>query len=167
MKMQEFFLGRVTKGQKEKLSAEYNERAKNPHKKSAIPTKKFDGVQLPYVEIEMTDGTLCDLSNKPRTIKLLYVCHQHGKHEIFSLEETSSCEYEAIVLSPFICSHPDYGPRGGGEDEINCVPQDKATKKPRALAALETESIKLRHQKVMVKNMAGIVFSSNISEILV
>ncbi|XP_015118553.1 endoplasmic reticulum lectin 1 isoform X2 [Diachasma alloeum] len=149
VKVQEFYLGRFPKGQKEKLSSEYDELAKNPDKKSAIPTKKFDGIQMPYVEIEMTDGTICDLSNKPRTIKLLYVCHQQGKHEILSLEETSSCEYEAIVLSPFICSHPDYGPRGGGEDEINCVPQDKAPKRPRALAALEAESLKLRHQKVM------------------
>ncbi|XP_011300499.1 endoplasmic reticulum lectin 1 isoform X2 [Fopius arisanus] len=149
VKVQEFYLGRFPKGQKEKLSLEYDELAKNPDKKSLIPTKKFDGIQMPYVEIEMTDGTICDLSNKPRTIKLLYMCHQHGKHEILSLEETSSCEYEAIVLSPFICSHPDYGPRGGGEDEINCVPQDKAGKVPRALDALEAESYKLRHQKVM------------------
>ncbi|XP_034950464.1 endoplasmic reticulum lectin 1 isoform X2 [Chelonus insularis] len=145
----EFYLGTFTKAERAKLSAEYDERAKNPDKTYSVPTKKFDGVQMPYVEIQMTDGTQCDLSNKPRTIRLLYVCHQHGKHEIYSLEETASCEYEAIILTPLICSHPDYDPRGSDEDEINCVPVGKSPRRPRALAALEAESLKLRHQKVM------------------
>jgi len=64
------------------------------------------------------------------------------------LEETSTCEYEAIVLSPLICGHPDYRARGVGENEINCLPLDNAPKKPRSLLALEAESLKFRHQKV-------------------
>ncbi|XP_044007195.1 endoplasmic reticulum lectin 1 isoform X2 [Aphidius gifuensis] len=147
IKIQEYSLGTFAKGERERLSVYYDELAKNPDKK--LPTKKFDGVPMPYVEIKMTNGTLCDLSNKPRTIKLLYICHQHGKNEILSFEETSSCEYEAIIFTSLICSHPDYGPRGHGEDEINCIPTDKTPKKPKSLAALEAESIKLRHQKVM------------------
>ncbi|XP_008553142.1 endoplasmic reticulum lectin 1 [Microplitis demolitor] len=148
IKKQEYFLGTFDKLQRSKLSAEYDEKAKNPEKKYEVPTKKFEGIRMPYVEVKMTDGTVCDLSNKPRTIKLLYVCHQMGKHEIYSLEEVSSCEYEAIILSPFICSHPDYDPRLTDEDEITCIPEDKSPKKPKALAALEAESLKLRHQKV-------------------
>ena len=105
---------------------------------------------MPYVEIDMKDGTLCDLNNKPRSIKVLYVCYQHGKHEIFSLKEISSCEYEAVVLSPLLCSHPDYRPQDTGENEINCRPVDSAPKKPRSLMQLEAESLKLRHQKVAV-----------------
>lgn len=143
-------MGRFSKDQHDKLSTYYDELEKNPEKIVDLPTKKLDGVPMPYVELQMTNGTLCDLSNKPRTIKLLYICHHHGKHEIWSFEETSSCEYEAVILSPLICSHPDYGPRGTGEDEINCVPLEKSPKKPKSLAALEAESIKLRHQKVLV-----------------
>ncbi|KAH0567142.1 endoplasmic reticulum lectin 1 isoform X1 [Cotesia glomerata] len=146
VKKQEYFLGNFDKLQRSKLSAEYDERAKNPGKYE-IPTKKFEGIRMPYVEVQMTDGTVCDLSNKPRTINLLYVCHHMGKHEIYSLEEVSSCEYEAIILSPFICNHPDYDPRLTDEDEITCIPQDKSPKKPKALAALEAQSLKLRHQK--------------------
>ncbi|KAG7213892.1 hypothetical protein KM043_003097 [Ampulex compressa] len=145
--MQEYTLGALSMQQKFKLSVEYDERAKNQNKKSDIPVKKVDGINMPYVEIEMGNGTKCDLNSKPRVIKVLYVCYQHGKHEIFSLKETLSCEYEAIVLSPLLCSHPDYKPQDTGEHEINCQPVDNAPAKPRSLIAMEVESLKLRHQK--------------------
>ncbi|XP_033224495.1 endoplasmic reticulum lectin 1 isoform X2 [Belonocnema kinseyi] len=141
-------LGTFDRAQRIKLSAEYDEHAKNPNRRAEIPVKKVDGINMPYVEIEMKDGTICDLNNKPRSIKVLYVCYQHGKHEIFSLKEISSCEYEAVVLSPLLCSHPDYRPQDNGENEINCRPVDNAPKKPRSLMQLEAESVKLRHQKV-------------------
>lgn len=150
VKTQEYYLGNFDKSQNFKLSVEYDELAKNSDKKSKIPVKKVDGINMPYVEIKMGDGTLCDISNKPRMIRVLYVCYQHGKHEIFSLKETSSCEYEAIVLSPLLCYHPDYKPQESKENEIECRPMDKTPKKPRSLVAMEMESLKLRHQKVMV-----------------
>ncbi|XP_012252600.2 endoplasmic reticulum lectin 1 isoform X2 [Athalia rosae] len=148
VKVQEYYLGTFGKPQKEKLSAEYDEHAKNPNRKAQIPVKKIDGINMPYVEMKMTDGTVCDLTNKPRMIRVLYVCHQHGKHEVFSLKETSSCEYEAVVLSAFLCTHPDYKPQETGENLINCRPVDNAPKKPKSLIALEAESSKLRHERI-------------------
>lgn len=146
--IQEYYLGLWLKPQTDELSAEFKELEKNPNRKAEIPVKKVDGINMPYVEIKMTAGSLCDLNNKPRMIRVLYVCHQHGKHEIFSLKETSSCEYEAIVLSPLLCYHPDYKPQNLEENEIECRPVDSAPKKPRALVAMEMDSLKLRHQKV-------------------
>ena len=102
------------------------------------------------MEVEMTYGTLCDLNDKPRSTKVLYVCYENGKQDIYSLKETSTCEYEAIVLTPVLCRHPDYKPQDTGENEINCKPLENAPKKPKALAAMEIESLKLRHQKVSV-----------------
>lgn len=147
VKLQEYYLGTFNKTQREKLSADYSEREKNRETKLNIPMKKLDGLRMPYVEVKMTNGTVCDLSNKPRTIKLLYICHPHVDHEIYSLDEVASCDYEAIVMSRLICSHPDYS-RSAGEDEISCIPVDKSPKRPRALYALEAESLKLRHQKL-------------------
>ena len=63
---------------------------------------------MPYLQLNMSDGTLCDLNSKPRQTKVLYICYIHGKHEIYSLKETSICEYEIIVLSPLLCDHPKY-----------------------------------------------------------
>ncbi|KOC69075.1 Endoplasmic reticulum lectin 1 [Habropoda laboriosa] len=148
VKTQEYYLGTFDKLQGSKLMAEYAEREASPTRKADIPVKKVDGIKMPYVEIEMTDGTSCDVTNKKRKIKVLYVCYEHGKHELFSLEEPSSCEYEVVVLSPLLCSHPDYRPQATGENEINCHPVDNAPMKPKSLVAMEIESLKLRYQKV-------------------
>lgn len=151
MKTQEYYLGTFDKLQELKLLAEYSQRDKRPSRKADIQVKRVDGINMPYVEIEMGDGTVCAVTNKPRKIKVLYVCYLHGKHELFSLREPSSCEYEVVVLSPLLCAHPDYKPQDSGENDINCVPVDDAPKRPQALMEMELESIKLRHQKVTVK----------------
>lgn len=147
VKTQEYYLGTFDISQKFKLSVEYDKMIK----KSDIPVKNIDGINMPYVEIKMEDGTLCDLNNKPRMIRVLYVCYHLGKNEIFSLKETSSCEYEAIILTPFLCFHPDYEPQDSKENKIECRPVDSTPQKPRALVAMETESAKLRNQKVADK----------------
>lgn len=73
-----------------------------------VPVRKIEGLSLPYLLVTMDTGTMCDLSGKPRLARVFYVCYPAGKHEIFSLEEASTCEYEIVVLTPYICQHPDY-----------------------------------------------------------
>lgn len=73
-----------------------------------IPIKKIDGMNMPYVQLNMSGGSLCDINNKPRFIRVLYVCHPEGKHDVYSIKETSICEYECIILSPLLCAHPSY-----------------------------------------------------------
>lgn len=73
-----------------------------------VPVKKIDGLNMPYLQVNMSDGTLCDLNGKPRLTRVLYVCYSHGKNDIFSLKETSICEYEVVILSPLLCQHPKY-----------------------------------------------------------
>jgi endoplasmic reticulum lectin 1 len=73
-----------------------------------VPVRKIEGLSLPYLLVTMDSGTLCDLNGKPRMTRVYYVCYPAGKHEIFSLEEASSCEYEIVVLTPYLCQHPDY-----------------------------------------------------------
>ena len=90
--------------------------------------KKIDTLTLPYYELTMTDGTVCDLNGQPRITHVNYVCYPAGKHEvrpsgavlsivtsdlriifqIYSFKESSTCEYDIIVLSPTLCNHPDY-----------------------------------------------------------
>jgi endoplasmic reticulum lectin 1 len=112
--------------------------------------KKIDGLNLPYFEVHMIDGTLCDLNNEPRMTRVLYVCYAHGKNEIYSLKETSTCNYEIIVLTPTLCLHPKYKIQETTENTISCLPLDNAPKKPKSLLAMELESTKLRFQKLMV-----------------
>lgn len=73
-----------------------------------IETRRIESIDLPFFPINMTDGTVCELTNKPRKTKILYVCQPEGRGEIYELKETSTCEYEVIVLTSVLCSHPDF-----------------------------------------------------------
>ncbi|KAE8750013.1 hypothetical protein FOCC_FOCC003137 [Frankliniella occidentalis] len=150
-KLQEYYLGRWDKDMNQLLHEELEKTDENGDKiffSKDLPTKKIDGLNLPYFQINMTDGTLCDLNGKTRTTHVLYVCYQTGKHEVYSFKETSICEYEAIVLSQLLCDHPKYKPQSTSENVINCHALEETPKKPRNLLQLEAESLKLRHTKI-------------------
>lgn len=126
------------------------------HSKSSLQYKKVLTSNLPYFELEMSDGTLCDLNNDlPRITKVLYVCYSNGKNEVFSLKETSTCNYEVIVLTPVLCTHPDFKPQESVVSVINCIPWDNFTpKKPKSLMAMEVASMKLQYQKLTVSDFS-------------
>ena len=50
------------------------------------------------------------------------MCHEESKHELHSVKETFTCEYEAIILSPLLCLHKDYVIKTDTELDINCYP---------------------------------------------
>uniref|UniRef100_A0A224XEI7 Endoplasmic reticulum lectin 1 n=1 Tax=Panstrongylus lignarius TaxID=156445 RepID=A0A224XEI7_9HEMI len=144
IKMQEYYLGKWDKTMTAKLSAEFD-KDREEGKPLNPPMKKLDGISLPYLQLNFTDGTICDLNNKPRRTNVLYVCFAGGKNDIFVIKETSTCEYEVIVISSELCKHPKYRPQVTGENEINCIPVDDAPKKPLGLVKMETDSFKQRH----------------------
>lgn len=110
--------------------------------------KKIDGLNLAYLEVQMTDGTICDLNGEHRLTKVLYVCYQHGKNEIYSLKETSTCNYEIIILTSKLCEHPKYKPKDSDENVINCVALEGSPKTPKGLAEMEVSRLKV--QKILV-----------------
>jgi len=115
-----------------------------------VPVRKIEGLSLPYLLITMDSGTLCDLNGKPRSTRIYYVCYPAGKHEIFSFEESSTCEYEIVVLTPYLCQHPDYRAKESEENKIHCWAVDGSPKKPSALVEIETESLLLQqHQNLL------------------
>lgn len=146
-KLQEYYLGRWTKKMTEDLKKQMEE-----NKDEKLKYKKIDGLNLPYFEVEMIDGTICDLNEEPRVTRVLYVCYTHGKNEVYSIKETSSCNYEIIVLTPSLCLHPKYKIQESTENSIDCVPVDGAPKKPKSLLSMEVESLKLRYQKLVVSS---------------
>ena len=128
--------------------------------------------------INMDSGTLCDLNGKPRITRVHYVCYPAGKHEIFSLEEASTCEYEIVVLTPYLCQHPDYRfkpllpffnrfkfefinyfcliffrAKESEENKINCWPVEGAPKKPSSLVDIEAESVMLQQQQNLLDSL--------------
>ena len=63
---------------------------------------------MPYYQVNYTDGTPCDITNKPRRTNVQYACHPNTHGEIYQLRETSSCEYEIIIFTGLLCAHPSY-----------------------------------------------------------
>ncbi|NXR05879.1 ERLEC protein, partial [Semnornis frantzii] len=74
-----------------------------------VPTKNIEGQMTPYYPVEMGNGTPCSLrQNLPRSSTVMYICHPEAKHEILSVAEVTTCEYEVVILTPLLCSHPKY-----------------------------------------------------------
>lgn len=160
-KIQEYYLGKWNK-QKTEAHQEKERQQKaaaaatstGPSAKPLLQYKKVMTSSLPYFEVEMTDGTLCDLNNDlPRVTKVLYVCYLNGKNEVFSLKETSTCNYEVIILTPALCTHPDFKPQETVVSIIHCIPFFASTpKKPKMLMAMDVASMKLQYQKLTVSH---------------
>ncbi|ALC39404.1 CG6766 [Drosophila busckii] len=122
VKFQEFYLGKWTEEKTELAKKEWenDRKAGRPRHK----TLKIDNVRYPYYEMELTDGTMCDIIDAPRTTMVRYVCYPHGKDDIYSFKETSSCNYEAIILTSTLCAIPAFHPEETKEIPIKCLYAD-------------------------------------------
>uniref|UniRef100_A0A182K168 Endoplasmic reticulum lectin 1 n=1 Tax=Anopheles christyi TaxID=43041 RepID=A0A182K168_9DIPT len=151
-KLQEYFLGRWDKQKTEALKARY---AQAESDKEQMKYKKIEGFNLPYLELEMDSGTICDLNGEPRVTKVLYVCYRFGKNEVYSLKETSTCNYEVIILTAALCTHPKYKPQDTEENKINCIPLGEAIRKPKALLQLEVDKLRQKYQQLTDGSIRG------------
>uniref|UniRef100_A0A3B4TTY1 Endoplasmic reticulum lectin n=1 Tax=Seriola dumerili TaxID=41447 RepID=A0A3B4TTY1_SERDU len=129
--VQEYFLGNLA--QKNKV-----EEAEDV--KSTVPTKNIEGQLTPYFSLEMGNGTPCVLKqNQPRSTSVLYVCHPEAKHEILSVAEVTTCEYEVVVLTPLLCAHPKYRFKSSPVNAIFCQALAGSPLRPQQLAQLDKE----------------------------
>ncbi|XP_019550340.3 endoplasmic reticulum lectin 1 isoform X1 [Aedes albopictus] len=162
-KLQEYYLGKWDKQKTANLKAQYE---KSEAEGEKMKYKKIDGLNLPYLELEMDSGTVCDLNGEPRVTKVLYVCYLHGKNEVYSLKETSTCNYEIIILTPMLCGHPKYKPQDNEENKVNCYPLGNSPKKPKNLLMMEIESMKIKYQKLtdVHKNIKDAIAVINFDE---
>ncbi|XP_037072858.1 endoplasmic reticulum lectin 1-like [Pollicipes pollicipes] len=139
-KLIEYFLGRYSKDTLKSQIAELD--AAIAAGTAASPKKlRLEELDLPYLEVPYRDGTVCDLTGRPRETLVRYVCHAGGRHELVSFQESSSCQYVIVVLSPLLCSHPDYRVTADVENSIHCIALSNSPKRPRSLLELESESL--------------------------
>lgn len=137
IKLHEYILGKWDKTKMAELSEKLSDA-----EGEKLRTIKIEGVNLPYFEMEMTDGTFCELSQEHRTTKVLYVCYPDGKNEVFSIKETSTCNYEVVILTPTLCVHPNFNPKGAVDNTINCIPLDSSPPKPKSLLMMDRDNMK-------------------------
>jgi endoplasmic reticulum lectin 1 len=133
-KVQEYFLGF---GNHHNLK---DTESAPPEDKTDILFRVVDGVELPFYEVIMGDGSKCDLTGQPRKTHVLYVCQPEGWGEVYELKESSTCEYEVIVLSSYLCSHPKYRPKSTPVNEIKCHTMFGSPMKPLELSQSEIET---------------------------
>uniref|UniRef100_A0A3Q0SS38 Endoplasmic reticulum lectin n=1 Tax=Amphilophus citrinellus TaxID=61819 RepID=A0A3Q0SS38_AMPCI len=109
-------------------------------KSHSVPTKNIEGQLTPYFSVEMGNGTPCLLKqNYPRSTSVLYVCHPEAKHEILSVAEVTTCEYEVVVLTPLLCAHPKYRFKSSPVNAIFCQALAGSPLRPQRLAQLDKE----------------------------
>ncbi|KAI1722291.1 glucosidase II beta subunit-like protein domain-containing protein [Ditylenchus destructor] len=147
----EYYLGNYNKVQAEAEAKKFDQL--NP------PTKKFGEEKLPYFPVTYTQGTTCDLTNKPRTTTVFYVCDESSKNQVHSLSEVSSCNYEVVVMTNRLCAHPSFQKPLTKEHEIHCFPSnpEQMNPKPKSLVQLEKENTNSFFQEFSLLKGATIV----------
>jgi endoplasmic reticulum lectin 1 len=129
----EYYLGNFAKSLAEAEDKKFDQL--NP------PTRRFEEEELPYYPVTYQHGTTCDLTGKPRTTTVLYVCEEGAKNQIRSLNELSTCNYEIVVMTNRLCAHPSFHKAPAKENEIQCYAEkEQRNEKPRSLLSAEKEA---------------------------
>ncbi|KAF2349179.1 Glucosidase II beta subunit-like, partial [Trinorchestia longiramus] len=90
------------------------------------------------------DGTICELSGNPRVTDVLYVCYEHGRNDVYSVKETSTCEYEIVILTDALCQHPLYKKKEKQNIPIHCLSTMPGLRRPKELIRTEAHSLKMK-----------------------
>ncbi|KAI0225860.1 Vam6/Vps39-like protein [Lamellibrachia satsuma] len=149
MKVQQYFLGygdvSTAKDKKTSPPEMASDNQQQEHHKKKVPLQKVEGLEIPYFAIEFSGGTSCDLTGQPRRVSIHYVCQPDGKGEIYELKETSTCEYEMVVLTSLLCSHPSYQSKKDPVSQIHCHALPGSPPRPRSLENLHREKVQARY----------------------
>lgn len=143
--VQEYYLGNMAQSSQSADTEQAEEKvsAKAASQKE-VPTKNIEGQLTPYYSVEMGNGTPCTLKrNEPRSTYVLYVCHPEAKHEILSIAEVTTCEYEVVVLTPLLCAHPKYRFKPSPVNAIFCQALEGSPLQPQRLTQLDKEQEEL------------------------
>ena len=100
----------------------------------------MDGQQVAYVEIKMAMGDECDVTNLARSADILYFCNPHGRHDVYSVKEKHTCHYEVIVMTTYLCKHPEFNVITRKNSDITCRPINTHRKKPYNLSKMNAKS---------------------------
>ncbi|XP_034057824.1 endoplasmic reticulum lectin 1 [Gymnodraco acuticeps] len=139
--VQEYFLGNMAQ-ESQSTETDKVEEAENakPAVETEVSSKNIEGQLTPYFALEMGNGTPCVLKqNDARSSSVLYVCHPEAKHEILSVAEVTTCEYEVVVLTPLLCVHPKYRFKSSPVNGIFCQSLAGSPLRPLRLAQLDKE----------------------------
>ncbi|KAJ8250685.1 hypothetical protein COCON_G00226070 [Conger conger] len=149
--VQEYYLGNLMKKTEGSSSGAQSEKSEKPEtaegadpdkmeSEKEVPTKNVEGQLTPFYPVEMGNGTPCVLKqNQPRATSVLYICHPEAKHEVLSIAEVTTCEYEVLVLTPLLCGHPKYRYKSSPVNAIFCQAMAGSPLRPQRLSLMDKE----------------------------
>ncbi|KAM4772569.1 endoplasmic reticulum lectin 1 isoform 2-T2 [Rhinophrynus dorsalis] len=138
LNIQEYYLGNMMKSPAD--AGENPDQNQGTESHNDIRTKNIEGQRTPYFPVEMGNGTPCSLKqNEPRSSTVMYICHPEAKHEILSVAEITTCEYEVVILTPLLCRHPKYRFRTSPINDIFCQSMPGSPLRPQSLDKLEQQ----------------------------
>lgn len=75
-----------------------------------------------YIQQSLKMGGICDITNKPRTIEVLYKCDPDSLDapNIVDTLEVTTCQYQMVISVPGLCKIPELRPHGD-EEEITPI----------------------------------------------
>lgn len=114
----EYYLGNFDAA----LTASTNEQVKPQ-------TRRIENEDFPYYSVSYNHGTTCDVTGKPRTTDVVYICVEKVQHKILSVTEISSCHYEVVIMTDLLCRHPEYRLTEKKDHKILCWNEDAKDEK--------------------------------------
>jgi len=63
-----------------------------------------------YMVQRLTDGTVCDLTGRPRKIDVQFHCNPQSADKIAMIKETSTCSYLMVIDTPRLCNDVAFSP---------------------------------------------------------
>lgn len=75
-----------------------------------------------YIQHTLKGGGICDLTNEPRTVDVMYKCdpNDRGMVTIVDIQEVKTCQYQMIVSLPRLCNIPEFRP-SDIEDRVTAI----------------------------------------------
>lgn len=156
-KSMDYVLGRVPDGTEDPRHSNPNKRQKTktldhgdqkvvdetpatttPNDDSSPPTIEPPNSELAikdnqrYLVQKLGDGTICDLTGRPRTIEVQYHCHPGAVGDrIGWIKEVTTCTYLMVVQTPRLCQDVAFmPPKEGRAHPITCHRIDDGSKAP-------------------------------------
>ena len=60
--------------------------------------------EMRYMVQNLTDGTTCDLTGRPRKVEVQFHCHPQSSDRIGWIKETATCAYLMVIYTPRLCN---------------------------------------------------------------
>jgi endoplasmic reticulum lectin 1 len=111
-----------------------------------IKTWFYNGVLYPYHEVIMSEGTLCDLTQKPRKTRVRFICLKEAPLEFIHFSEITTCEYLVVVATQYLCQNPIYRSEEHPSIPIECHPVHSGPEKPKEQVKIDDQVETLRKQ---------------------